>query len=159
MLTGEQGKCWPRSGQRSIPRPMSNSTPKKAKRIAGETLPSARSDGRVIVLRQPAGVLAALTPWNFPASMITRKVAPARASAVRPWLSTHQKRQVRVVGFTGSTPVSKRLMSQAASTLKKVVLELGDRRRWSNITMRDAEARFNSLLGTVRNSARGRFGN
>jgi len=52
----------------------------EAKRIAGETLPSHRADGRIIVLRQASGVVAAITPWNFPAAMITRKVAPAIAA-------------------------------------------------------------------------------
>ncbi|WP_051231044.1 NAD-dependent succinate-semialdehyde dehydrogenase [Kaistia adipata] len=52
----------------------------EAKRIAGETLPSHRADARILVLRQPTGVVAAITPWNFPAAMITRKVAPALAA-------------------------------------------------------------------------------
>lgn len=52
----------------------------EAKRIRGETLPSHRADGRILVLRQPIGVVAAITPWNFPSAMITRKVAPALAA-------------------------------------------------------------------------------
>jgi len=52
----------------------------EAKRIAGETLPSPRDGARVLVIRQAAGVVAAITPWNFPAAMITRKVAPALAA-------------------------------------------------------------------------------
>jgi succinate-semialdehyde dehydrogenase/glutarate-semialdehyde dehydrogenase len=52
----------------------------EAKRIAGETLPSPKDGARVLVIRQPAGVVAAITPWNFPAAMITRKVAPALAA-------------------------------------------------------------------------------
>src|SRR5690606_31743075 len=52
----------------------------ETKRIAGETLPSHREDSRVMVVRQPAGVVAAITPWNFPAAMITRKIAPALAA-------------------------------------------------------------------------------
>ncbi|NLH80912.1 MAG: NAD-dependent succinate-semialdehyde dehydrogenase, partial [Phyllobacteriaceae bacterium] len=52
----------------------------EAKRVAGETLPSHRLDARVLVLRQPVGVVAAITPWNFPSAMITRKVAPALAA-------------------------------------------------------------------------------
>jgi succinate-semialdehyde dehydrogenase / glutarate-semialdehyde dehydrogenase len=51
----------------------------EAKRINGETLQSPKSDARIMVLRQPIGVVAAITPWNFPAAMITRKVAPALA--------------------------------------------------------------------------------
>ena len=52
----------------------------EAKRIYGETIPAPRSDQRFIVLRQPVGVVAAITPWNYPMSMITRKVAPALAA-------------------------------------------------------------------------------
>ncbi len=52
----------------------------EAKRIAGEILPSHRPDARILVQRQPLGVVAAITPWNFPAAMITRKVAPALAA-------------------------------------------------------------------------------
>ncbi|MDR3438729.1 NAD-dependent succinate-semialdehyde dehydrogenase [Telmatospirillum sp.] len=51
----------------------------EAKRVAGETLPAHRADARALVLRQPVGVVAAITPWNFPAAMITRKVGPALA--------------------------------------------------------------------------------
>ena len=52
----------------------------EAKRIYGQTIPSARDDQRFIVLRQPVGIVAAVTPWNYPISMITRKVAPALAA-------------------------------------------------------------------------------
>ena len=52
----------------------------EAKRIYGQTIPSSRADQRFIVLRQPVGVVGAITPWNYPVSMITRKVAPALAA-------------------------------------------------------------------------------
>ena len=51
----------------------------EAKRIYGDTIASNESDKRIIVLKQPIGVVAAITPWNFPIAMITRKVAPALA--------------------------------------------------------------------------------
>ena len=51
----------------------------EAKRIYGEVNPTFRADSRIVVLKQPIGVVAAITPWNFPAAMITRKVAPALA--------------------------------------------------------------------------------
>ena len=51
----------------------------EAKRIYGDTITSNESDKRIIVLKQPIGVVAAITPWNFPIAMITRKVAPALA--------------------------------------------------------------------------------
>jgi succinate-semialdehyde dehydrogenase/glutarate-semialdehyde dehydrogenase len=52
----------------------------EAKRIYGDTIPTHKKDARVIVTREPVGVVAAITPWNFPASMITRKIAPALAA-------------------------------------------------------------------------------
>ena len=51
----------------------------EAKRVYGEINPTFRADSRILVLKQPIGVVAAITPWNFPAAMITRKVAPALA--------------------------------------------------------------------------------
>ncbi|SDP46030.1 NAD-dependent succinate-semialdehyde dehydrogenase [Desulforhopalus singaporensis] len=52
----------------------------EAKRVYGRTIPSARPDQRFIVDRRPIGVVGAITPWNYPISMITRKVAPAVAA-------------------------------------------------------------------------------
>lgn len=52
----------------------------EVKRVYGQTIPSARADQRLIVIRQPVGVVGAITPWNYPISMITRKVAPALAA-------------------------------------------------------------------------------
>lgn len=51
----------------------------EAKRVDGDVIPSPQSDRRLLVLKQPIGVCAAITPWNFPIAMITRKVAPALA--------------------------------------------------------------------------------
>ena len=52
----------------------------EGKRIYGEVIPPFRSDVRMLALRQPVGVAAAITPWNFPAAMITRKAGPALAA-------------------------------------------------------------------------------
>ena len=52
----------------------------EARRIYGDVVPSPSADRRLIVLKQPVGVCAAITPWNFPAAMITRKAAPALAA-------------------------------------------------------------------------------
>ena len=51
----------------------------EGKRVYGDTIPSPMSDRRLIVLKQPIGVCAAITPWNFPTAMITRKMAPGLA--------------------------------------------------------------------------------
>ena len=52
----------------------------QAKRINGETIPEHQGDKRLVVIKQPIGVCVAITPWNFPAAMITRKVGPALAA-------------------------------------------------------------------------------
>ena len=52
----------------------------EAKRVYGDTIPDPMIDRRIVVLKQPVGVVAAITPWNFPNAMITRKCAPALAA-------------------------------------------------------------------------------
>ncbi|AEG51644.1 succinic semialdehyde dehydrogenase [Sphingobium chlorophenolicum L-1] len=52
----------------------------EAKRAYGDVIPAPTADKRIMVLKQPVGVVAAITPWNFPAAMITRKLAPALAA-------------------------------------------------------------------------------
>ncbi|MFP6851113.1 MAG: NADP-dependent succinate-semialdehyde dehydrogenase [Pseudomonas sp.] len=52
----------------------------EAKRVYGDTIPGHQADKRLLVTKEPVGVTAAITPWNFPAAMITRKVAPALAA-------------------------------------------------------------------------------
>ncbi|KAL9249905.1 Succinate-semialdehyde dehydrogenase, mitochondrial-like protein [Drosera capensis] len=136
----------------------------EAKRVYGDIIPATLSDRRLFVLKQPVGVVGAITPWNFPLAMITRKAAPALASGctivIKPSeytpltalaaaelslragippgvvnvvmgnaaeigeaLMTSTK--VRKITFTGSTAVGKKLMADAAGTVKKVSLELG----------------------------------
>ena len=51
----------------------------EAKRVYGDTIPGHQEDKRIVVIKQPVGVVGAITPWNFPNAMITRKVAPAIA--------------------------------------------------------------------------------
>lgn len=165
ILTSEQGKPYSEAlGEIDYAASYVEFYAEEAKRIAGEILPSHRADARILVQRQPIGVVAAITPWNFPAAMITRKIAPALAAgctvvvkpapetpltalalaelarragfpegtvnvvtgnavAIGGVLTSHPA--VRLVGFTGSTPVGKLLMRQAATTVKRVALELG----------------------------------
>ncbi|WP_281302176.1 MULTISPECIES: NAD-dependent succinate-semialdehyde dehydrogenase [unclassified Iodidimonas] len=52
----------------------------EAKRVYGRTIPQQKNDRRLLVLKQPVGVVAAITPWNFPAAMLTRKAGPALAA-------------------------------------------------------------------------------
>ncbi len=52
----------------------------EAKRIYGDTIPQPANDKRLLVIKQPVGVVACITPWNFPNAMLTRKIAPALAA-------------------------------------------------------------------------------
>ncbi|MEH6306126.1 NAD-dependent succinate-semialdehyde dehydrogenase [Olivibacter sp. CPCC 100613] len=134
-------------------------------RAYGDQIPSPTNGKQLITLRQSIGVSAAITPWNFPLAMVTRKVAPALAAGCTVILKPASQTPltaiaiahlatiaglpkgvlnvvtgkdsarigkllctsptIRKISFTGSTAVGKTLMQQAASTIKKVSLELG----------------------------------
>jgi succinate-semialdehyde dehydrogenase/glutarate-semialdehyde dehydrogenase len=165
IMTAEQGKPLAEArGEVAYAASFVEFYAEEAKRIYGETIPSPFPNSRIIVQKQPVGVCAAITPWNFPAAMITRKCAPGLAAgctfvvkpapdtpltalalielairagfpegvlnivtgdavAIGKVMTSHPA--IRFIGFTGSTPVGKLLMQQAASTVKKVGLELG----------------------------------
>jgi succinate-semialdehyde dehydrogenase / glutarate-semialdehyde dehydrogenase len=165
IMTAEQGKPLAESrGEIAYAASFVEFYAEEAKRIYGETIPSPFPNSRILVQKQPIGVCAAITPWNFPAAMITRKCSPGLAAGctfvVKPAPDTpltalalaelaHRAGlpagvlniltgdaaaiggvftshpAVRFVGFTGSTPVGKLLMKQAAETVKRVGLELG----------------------------------
>jgi succinate-semialdehyde dehydrogenase/glutarate-semialdehyde dehydrogenase len=137
----------------------------EGKRIYGDVIPTHLPDRRLVVIKQPIGVVACITPWNFPNAMITRKAGPALAAGctvvIKPApetplsalalavlaeqagipagvfniiTTTHARETglelttnplVRKFSFTGSTRVGKQLISQCASTVKKVSMELG----------------------------------
>ena len=81
ILTAEQGKPYPEAkGEIAYGASFVEWFAEEAKRVNGETLPPFDPTRRLMVLRQPIGVCAAITPWNFPLAMITRKVAPALAA-------------------------------------------------------------------------------
>ncbi len=81
IMTAEQGKPLPEAkGEIAYGANFVEWFAEEAKRINGETLPQFDNTRRILVLRQPIGVCAAITPWNFPNAMITRKVAPALAA-------------------------------------------------------------------------------
>lgn len=81
ILTSEQGKPIAEArGEIAYAGAFVQWYAEEGKRVYGDTIPAASLDQRIIVIRQPVGVCAAITPWNFPAAMITRKVAPALAA-------------------------------------------------------------------------------
>jgi succinate-semialdehyde dehydrogenase / glutarate-semialdehyde dehydrogenase len=81
ILTAEQGKPLAEArGEISYGASFIDWFAEEAKRVYGETVPSTDTSKRWLVIKQPVGVCAAITPWNFPMAMITRKVAPALAA-------------------------------------------------------------------------------
>jgi succinate-semialdehyde dehydrogenase/glutarate-semialdehyde dehydrogenase len=81
LMTAEQGKPLAEAkGEIAYAASFLEWFGEEAKRIYGDIIPGHQPDKRILVLRQPVGVVAAITPWNFPAAMITRKVAPALAA-------------------------------------------------------------------------------
>jgi len=81
LMTAEQGKPLAESrGEVAYGASFIEWFAEEGKRAYGEIVPSHAADRRVLVMRQPIGVCAAITPWNFPIAMITRKVAPAFAA-------------------------------------------------------------------------------
>ncbi|MFP4044318.1 MAG: aldehyde dehydrogenase family protein, partial [Rhodosalinus sp.] len=81
LMTAEQGKPLAESrGEIAYAAAFIEFSGEEAKRIYGETIPGHQRDKRITVIRQPVGVAASITPWNFPSSMITRKAGPALAA-------------------------------------------------------------------------------
>ena len=93
LMTAEQGKPLAESrGEIAYAASFIEWFGEEGKRIYGDTIPSHGADKRIVVLKQPIGVCAAITPWNFPAAMMTRKLGPAMAagctSVVKPASAT-----------------------------------------------------------------------
>src|SRR5512140_4022929 len=81
ILTSEQGKPLAEAlGEVDIGGAYVEFFAEEARRVYGETIPTQRADARLLAIKQPIGVCGAITPWNFPNSMITRKVSPALAA-------------------------------------------------------------------------------
>src|SRR5713101_8115952 len=81
LMTAEQGKPLAESrGEIAYAAAFIEWFGEEGKRIYGDTIPSHGTDKRIVVIKEPIGVCAAITPWNFPAAMITRKAGPALAS-------------------------------------------------------------------------------
>ncbi|MBK6746886.1 NAD-dependent succinate-semialdehyde dehydrogenase [Ottowia sp.] len=81
LMTAEQGKPLPEAkGEVAYGASFVEWFAEEAKRVHGQTLPTFDNNKRLAVIKQPIGVCAAITPWNFPLAMITRKVAPALAA-------------------------------------------------------------------------------
>src|SRR6266699_354561 len=81
LMTAEQGKPFAESkGEIAYAASFIEWFAEEGKRLYGDVIPGHQADKRLLVLRQPVGVVGAITPWNFPAAMITRKAGPALAA-------------------------------------------------------------------------------
>jgi len=81
LMTTEQGKSLTESkGEIAYAASFIEWFAEEGKRVYGDTIPGHQADKRIVVLKQPVGVCAAITPWNFPSAMITRKAGPALAA-------------------------------------------------------------------------------
>ena len=81
LMTAEQGKPLAEAkGEVAYAASFIEWFAEEAKRVYGDTIPSPWNDRRLVVIKQPIGVCAAMTPWNFPAAMIARKAGPALAA-------------------------------------------------------------------------------
>src|SRR5205823_3639167 len=80
LMTAEQGKPFAESkGEIAYAASFIEWFAEEGKRLYGDVIPGHQADKRIVVLRQPVGVVAAITPWTFPLAMITRKAGPALA--------------------------------------------------------------------------------
>jgi succinate-semialdehyde dehydrogenase/glutarate-semialdehyde dehydrogenase len=104
LMTAEQGKPLAESrGEIAYAASFVEWFAEEGKRIYGDTIPAHRADSRIVVVKAPVGVSAAITPWNFPAAMITRKAAPALAAGC-----------TMVVKPAGQTPLSALALAELA---------------------------------------------
>jgi succinate-semialdehyde dehydrogenase/glutarate-semialdehyde dehydrogenase len=129
LMTAEQGKPLAESrGEIRYATSFLDFAVGEAERIYGETIPAAQPHKRILVLRQPVGVTAAITPWNFPAAMITRKLGPALAAGC-----------TMVVKPAEQTPLS-------AIAIGKIATEVGFPPGVVNVVTGDAKAIGNQFL-------------
>lgn len=114
----------------------------EGKRIYGETIPSSHRNKRLLVLKQPVGVVAAITPWNFPAAMITRKVAPALAAGC-----------TAVIKPATQTPLTALRLVELADRagIPKGVLNIvtGDSRAIGDVWLQDSRVRKLTFTGST----------
>ncbi len=104
IMTSEQGKPLAEArGEIDYAASFIEFYAEEAKRIYGETIPTFRADSRIVCIRQPVGVVGAITPWNFPAAMITRKLGPALAAGC-----------TFIVKPAGETPLSALALAELA---------------------------------------------
>ena len=105
LLTAEQGKPLAEAmGEIAYGASYVEWFAEEAKRIYGDVIPAPGPDKRIVCVRQPVGVVACITPWNFPNAMLTRKIGPALASRLHRCLQTGQCHAAVRTGYRGTRP-------------------------------------------------------
>ena len=188
LMTQEQGKPFAESlGEIEYAASFLSWFAEEGRRLYGDIIPAHRNDARILVTRNPLGVVGGITPWNFPVAMVTRKTAPALAAGncmvLKPAEATPlsalavaalgdmaglpagvfnvvtgdredapvigktlvDSPLVRKIGFTGSTVVGKQLMSECATNMTKISLELGGNAAFIVFDDADIEAALDGI--------------
>ncbi|KAI5082919.1 hypothetical protein GOP47_0002662 [Adiantum capillus-veneris] len=114
----------------------------EAKRIYGDIIPAPTSDRRLLVLKQPVGVVGAITPWNFPLAMITRKVAAALAAGCTTVIKPSELTPLTALAAA-------ELASQAGIPPGVLNVVMGDAPRIGNALMESAEVRKITFTGST----------
>ncbi|WP_227938332.1 NAD-dependent succinate-semialdehyde dehydrogenase [Alkalihalobacillus deserti] len=143
ILTKEQGKPLTEAiGEIKYANGFISWYSEEAKRVYGETIPSSHQNKRILVQKQPIGVVAAITPWNFPAAMITRKVGPALAAGCTV--------VVKPAGQTPLTALKLAELSEKAGIPKGVInVVTGDSQAIGNVWLQDERVRKITFTGST----------
>lgn len=143
-MTMEQGKPFQEAlGEVQYANSFVNWFAEEGKRIYGDTVPASSPNKRILAIKQPVGIVAAITPWNFPAAMITRKISPALAAGC-----------TVVVKPSEFTPMTAYLLAYLAQEagLPAGVLNMvtGSAEQIGKLWMADARVRKISFTGSTR---------
>ncbi|ABS20669.1 NAD-dependent succinate-semialdehyde dehydrogenase [Bacillus cytotoxicus] len=143
IMTREQGKPFLEAlGEVNYANSFVEWYAEEGKRVYGEMIPASHPNKRILVTKQPVGVIAAITPWNFPAAMITRKVAPALAAGC-----------TAVVKPASQTPLTALKLAELAheANIPKGVLNIvtGSAKAIADAWMEDGRVRKVSFTGST----------
>ncbi|TLS36526.1 NAD-dependent succinate-semialdehyde dehydrogenase [Pseudalkalibacillus caeni] len=143
VMTAEQGKPLKEAlGEMGYANGFFSWYAEEAKRIYGETIPATQRNKRLFVHKQPVGVVAAITPWNFPAAMITRKVGPALAAGCTV--------VIKPANLTPLTAIKMIELAEEAGIPKGVVnLVTGDSRAIGQVWLEDDRVRKLTFTGST----------
>lgn len=143
-MTEEQGKPYPEAlGEVTYANSFVQWYAEEGKRVYGDTVPASHPDKRIITIKQPVGVVAAITPWNFPAAMITRKISPAIAAGCTVVIKPSELTPLTAYLLAG-------LAEQAGIPAGVLNVITGDPEQIGKLWMEDTRVRKVSFTGSTR---------